>query len=286
MRTLLATVVALVCVDPGPAQIFKAEGTLSVYASAGTSYDSKSGRLTESIRAYALSSVPFCQASATASGRVGPLEAGASLSASTSPFCPASAGASADITVTLRAGAPTGGVLRVSGFGNTVVTFAGRDDYVFAVRDYHVCVGQAGLQFRVRCSVRGGSASTSVKFDPSPGAVSPYGSRCPTELQGAWFRTWTDDVFRFITSGAPQTPFSFLVFGTQRLAIPLPPTNCMLLTNFPVVTPIQTVGGSHAVSWLAPHMPGFTFHAQVLGVERLTPSILWRTSNAILFKVP
>lgn len=115
--------------------------------------------------------------------------------------------------------------------------------------------------------------------------VSSYGPECDAKLIGGWSRQNRTDTYEFEVSNAPNTPFVFLLLGTRRLALPLPPSNCQLLTDFPIGIPLMIKDGRAVVSLKAPALVG-VLNAQVLGSERPLPNVFWRTSNGVQFRLP
>jgi hypothetical protein len=286
MKSILAVIAGFAVVGSASAQWMTASGSLSASAKAYAVRDYKSGVFGGSITAKAQSGVAY--ATATASARfVAKLKV--EVKAHTTVFVPMFASATAFASATIRIGVPKlmSGVVAVSGGVHIKVGNSGNWTYVARPLQIPVCVGPTGLTVGVRVGAltnTGGGGT--VEFLPNTSRVTPYGPKCAAELQGAWFPSKGRDVFCFRTTKAPSTPFNFILFGTKRLSLRLPPSNCLLLTDLPVFIPITIVAGTGELRFAIPRIPGLVFNAQLLGSEKPMPNVYWRTSNALQFKLP
>jgi len=104
-----------------------------------------------------------------------------------------------------------------------------------------------------------------------------------------WTRSTSGDWILLQTTGAPHNtsvnPFAFLLIGTQQLNIPLPPTQCPLLTDFPFANMIPIVNSSNQTRFLAPSLGRITLLAQTITTSPGLP-LKWRTSNGVRIRLP
>ncbi|HMQ21831.1 MAG TPA: hypothetical protein PKE00_05030 [Planctomycetota bacterium] len=132
------------------------------------------------------------------------------------------------------------GFLHVSGSGSIAIGTANFETPPRQGLEIPVSVGRDGLEFRLACAASYSSASsiTATFVASTASAIQFYGPTCDAELQGAWHAARSGHRFVFRTTRAPRTPWTFLLVGTRQVSIPLPPSDCRLLTDFPVVLPL------------------------------------------------
>lgn len=289
LRTVACSIALLASL--ASAQTLNGAGRFVAVATAGNARDSKTAPFPGSVQAYA--SELWSQANAAVSGSLSGLTASFSTYASGSNPFNCTAEAHVDVTFKLSAAKPTSGVLLVSvAQGRFDLDIGLRRKFVpiTGTRRIAASIGPAGLSFRVLVGAIFPSptlarSSGTVQFVPTASEVQAYGPSCPVELQSMWWRESGSDTLVLQTDSAPSTPFAFLLLGTNRLNVPLPPTNCPLLTDFPFVQMIPTVLGTNQ-SWIvAPSFRGVTFYAQVVGADPTFP-LRWRTSNGIKIQLP
>ena len=119
-------------------------------------------------------------------------------------------------------------------------------------------------------------------FHVLPGAsVSNYGTSCGgPALNGVVAQNGTR--LDLQVSGAPVTPFGFLTLGATQLAVPLPPTQCLLRTDLLalLLLPVDNAGQG-AMSLPIPAGQSLRAQLQFLAGVLQGPDLLWSTSNGL-----
>lgn len=263
------------------AQSMAVKGQLFATAMAQHVRDSKFSGVPGRVQAQARSYI--WDARAEASGTVSALSVRLEASAAVFPWpsSQATAGASASATLTYTSDKPVTGMIEINGAARVKIGDGETKYYRNGTTQIPVTICKTALV--VAC---GTSSGCTVGFIPLPDAiVKAYGPKCAAELTGAWCRRDRTDTYHFEVSKAPNTPFVFLLLGSRRLSLPLPPSNCQLLTDFPIGIPLLIQDGRSRIRFDAPALSG-VINAQVLGSERPLPDVFWRTSNALAFNLP
>ncbi len=204
-------------------------------------------------------------------------------------------GETADITFTMQAPTLTVGLVKVTGPASSAMS-----GYLQVGKDSISLGGARTLSFWVTLGPKpltshfyyngnfAGMGNWTVYFEPRSTAPVPYGGKCNATLAGAYFTNGSGQTsFVFDATNAPSTPFNFILFGTRKVSVPMPPSNCPLLTDMLLFVPISITKGAGRLRLTAPSSvkPPYSFNAQLLGSEKPMPNVFWRTSNGLTFDV-
>ncbi|MBI5853309.1 MAG: hypothetical protein HZB39_20055 [Planctomycetes bacterium] len=210
------------------------------------------------------------------------------------------------IRFVLRSSSPSGGRLRVSfttdqlfgttsGSASVDIGADGSDEFSaqpgqFLAQDYFVAIDSIGTPILIRTSAFARSAPTSrirttlsLRFEPATACTATsYGPGCGPSLSfGERFVGATKDV-TFRITGAPPLALGVEAIGLVRANLPIPGTNCVLLTQPVVTLPLGIdSNGNGEITHPVPYDLPFTLDIQDVAVQSAGGSIVLITSDAL-----
>ncbi len=189
-----------------------------------------------------------------------------------------------------RIGGSTAGSSSVDIGANGSVEFTAQRGQNFA-QDFFVAIDSIGLPILTTTGVGAGAIGASatigttlvLRFEPATAcATTRYGPGCgPTLSLSERFVGATKDV-TFRITGAPPLALGVEAIGLVRANLPIPGTNCVLLTQ-PVVTLSFGIdfNGSGEITHSVPYDLPFTLDVQDVAVQSGGGSIVLITSDAL-----
>ncbi|MEZ5962979.1 MAG: hypothetical protein R3F56_03940 [Planctomycetota bacterium] len=158
-----------------------------------------------------------------------------------------------------------------------------------------VVLGSTPLHIRLEAAAEVaqpfGPVSASMRLDlafvAGAGRWTEFGSPCGAHLESRLWKQGNSAGLSFGLTSTTPTPHAFLVAGTQDLAVPVPPTGCVLRTDLLVFVPVDLANGPREFALpLTVQLPVLDVRFQLLSGVPQAGGTAWHTSQAHWLQLP
>ena len=132
-----------------------------------------------------------------------------------------------------------------------------------------------------------GDVSVRVEFRAGSGRLDRVGDACGPQHTGALLKDHDGWRLRLDATSAQQAPMTWLAVGQQTVALPLPPTGCVLRTDPFLALPAVWAGGRWSFTVPLPDpLPRFAVRTQIAECVLVQGVPHWHLSEALHLRLP